>query len=80
MTEKVSQEVILRSTGMLVGKTSDAYKDLAKALESGADGDWLAAQTSFNQLTPDMRTKIRLHAESYARLLTDDDEPGAQTA
>jgi hypothetical protein len=79
MTPKISQEVILRSTGMLVGKTSEAYKDLTRALESGADGDWLAAQTSFNQLSPDMRTKIRLHAESYARLLADD-EPGAQTA
>jgi hypothetical protein len=79
MTAKASQEVILRSTGILVGKTSDAYNDLQKALQTGADADWLAAQTSFNQLAPEMRARIRLHAESYARLIADD-QPKSNSA
>ena len=70
--QKVSQEVILRSTGIIVGKGSAAYKDLERALKSGSDTDWLAAKTSFDLLTADTRTKIRLHAESYARLIADD--------
>jgi hypothetical protein len=72
MPENIPQEVVLRSTGILVGKTSDAYLDLERALQTGSDADWLAAQTSFNQLSPDLRTRIRLHAESYARLIADD--------
>ena len=72
MSGKVSQEVILRSIGIMVGKGSDAFKDLERALKTNADGDWLAAKTSFDRLTPDMRAKIRLHAESYARLIADD--------
>lgn len=79
MAEKVSQEVILRSTGIIVGKGSAAYKDLERALKSGSDTDWLAAKTSFDQLTADTRTKIRLHAESYARLIADD-EPSSKSA
>ena len=79
MAEKVSQEVILRSTGIIVGKGSDAYKDLERALKTGSDADWLSAKTSFDLLTPDTRAKIRLHAESYARLIADD-LPGSQTA
>jgi hypothetical protein len=71
--QKVSQEVILRSTGIIVGKGSAAYKDLERALKSGADPDWLAAKTSFDLLTPETREKIRLHAESYARLIADDE-------
>ncbi len=72
MSEKVPQEVVLRSTGIIAGKTNDAYKDLEKALRTGADGDWAAAKVSFDRLTPEMRAKIRLHAESYARLIADD--------
>ncbi len=73
MVDKVPQEVVLRSTGIIVGKTSAAFKDLEQALRSGADGDWLAAKTSFDLLTPETRMKIRLHAESYARLIADDE-------
>ena len=72
MSGKVSQDVILRSIGIMVGKGSDAFKDMERALKSVADADWLAAKTSFDRLTPDMRAKIRLHAESYARLIADD--------
>ena len=72
MSGKVSQEVILRSIGIIAGKTSDAFKDLERALKTGADGDWLAAKTSFDGLTANTRAKIRLHAESYARLIADD--------
>ncbi len=73
MAENVSQEVILRSTGIIVGKGSAAYKDLERALKTGSDGDWLAAKTSFDLLTPETREKIRLHAESHARLIADDE-------
>ena len=79
MAEQVSQEVILRSTGIIVGKGSAAYKDLERALKTNADADWLAAKTSFDLLTPEIRAKIRLHAESYARVIADD-SPGSQIA
>jgi hypothetical protein len=72
MSSRVSQDVILRSIGIIAGKASDAFKDLDRALKTGADADWLAAKTSFDGLTPDTRAKIRLHAESYARLIADD--------
>jgi hypothetical protein len=72
MSEKVPQEVVLRSTGIIVGKGSDAFKTLDQALKTGADADWLAAKTAFDQLTAETRHKIRLHAESYARLISDD--------
>jgi hypothetical protein len=73
MSEKVPLEVVLRSTGIIVGKSSEAFKDLDRALKDGDDAAWLAAKTSFDQLSPETRAKIRLHAESYARLITDDD-------
>jgi len=79
MAENISQDVILRSLGIIVGKGSEAYKDLDRALKTRADADWLAAKTSFDMLTPDTRTKIRLHAESYARLIADD-MPDSKTA
>ena len=72
MSEKVPHEVILRSTGIIVGKGSDAYKDLEKALKVGDDAALLAAKTSLDLLSPDTRARIRLHAESYARLIADD--------
>lgn len=72
MSEKVPLEVVLRSTGIIVGKTSAAFKDLDQALKSGDDAAWLAAKMSFDQLSPEARAKIRLHAESYARLIADD--------
>jgi hypothetical protein len=66
------QEVVLRSIGIIVGRDFAAFTDLDKALKSADDQDFRVARESFDKLPAGTREKIRLHAESYAKLLRDD--------
>lgn len=70
MTQK-SHEVLLRSVGAIAGRTSPTFIAMEKAVKAGDPEMLNTAQGEFLALPLTIRERIRLHAESYAKLLRD---------
>jgi len=67
LSEQEAFGLFARCIAEIVGKRTEAYRDMLKAVESGQVVDLLLAQSSFDSLKPEVRRQI---AEMVQDLVT----------
>lgn len=58
LSEQEALELFARCIAEVVGKRTEAYRDMLKAVQSGEMVDLMLAQSSFDSLTPQTRRTI----------------------
>ena len=58
LSEHEALELFARCIAEIVGRRTEAYRDMMKAVESGQMVDLMLAQSSFDALAPDVRRRI----------------------
>jgi hypothetical protein len=63
VTEREAMQMFAATIGEIVGKRSEAYRDMVRALESEQVVDMMLAQSSFDGLPPETRHEIAARVE-----------------
>ena len=58
LSEQEALELFARCIAEVVGRRTEAYRDMLKAVQSGEVVDLLLAQSSFDALKPEVRRRI----------------------